>query len=137
MAMISHKARSTGRRSQRGLVHGSAWIAQTVLMVAGVLWGLDGQRAGELPAAEQDSPIVDDALVGYWKLHGDCRDYSGKGNHGINHGASLETGEFNGRGSYVEVPSAASLDLGKGDFSVCACLNQAEIGKLSTPLTGS
>ena len=60
-----------------------------------------------------------------------------KGNHGINHGASLETGEFNGRGSYVEVPSAASVDLGNGNFSVCACLNQAEIGELCTPPTGS
>ena len=118
--MICQKARSVGRRSQRGFARGSAWNTPAVLMVAGVLLGVAGQRADELLAAEKDSPAVDDALVGYWKLDGDCRDYSGQGNHGVDHGVNLKTGEFDGRSSYVEVPSAASLDPGKGDFSVCA-----------------
>lgn len=59
-------------------------------------------------------------LVGYWKLKGDCRDYSGKGNHGTNHGVNLGTGEFNGRNSYIEVANSESLSFGSGDFSICA-----------------
>ena len=118
--MICRNARSVGRRPHRRLAHRSARIMKSLWMVAAVLLGAAGQQAAELPAAEEDPTSVDDALAGYWKLQGDCRDYSGKGNHGINHGVNLKTGAFNGRGSYVEVPSAASLDLGKGDFSVCA-----------------
>jgi hypothetical protein len=30
-------------------------------------------------------------LVGYWKLQGDSRDYSGNGHHGVNHGVDLKT----------------------------------------------
>ena len=29
-------------------------------------------------------------LVGHWKLQGDCRDYSGNGNDGVNHGVDLD-----------------------------------------------
>jgi hypothetical protein len=59
-------------------------------------------------------------LVGHWKLAGDCRDHSGKGNHGINHGVRLEDGAFDGVGAYIEVPSSPSLQFGAGDFSICA-----------------
>ncbi|HVY69650.1 MAG TPA: hypothetical protein VHH73_06950, partial [Verrucomicrobiae bacterium] len=59
-------------------------------------------------------------LAGYWKLQGDCRDYSGRGNHGINHGVKLDRGEFDGVGAYIEIPDSASLQFGAGDFSVCA-----------------
>ena len=63
---------------------------------------------------------LDSGLVGYWKLQGDCRDYSGKGNHGINHGANLETGKFNGKDSYIEVSDNPSINFGTGDFSISA-----------------
>ncbi len=59
-------------------------------------------------------------LVGYWKLQGDCRDYSGNGNHGINHGVQLENGNFNGNSAYIEIPNSNSLKLGTGDFSLSA-----------------
>lgn len=59
-------------------------------------------------------------LVGHWKLQGDCRDYSGQGNHGVNHGVQLNDGKFDGVGAYVEVPCSDSLKLGKGDFAICA-----------------
>jgi hypothetical protein len=59
-------------------------------------------------------------LVGYWKLQGDCRDYSGHGHHGINHGVDLERGLFDGLRAYIEVPSSASFQWGTGDFSLCA-----------------
>ncbi|MBE9572504.1 MAG: LamG domain-containing protein [Proteobacteria bacterium] len=69
-------------------------------------------------------------LVGYWKLSGDCKDYSGKGNHGINHGVDLAAdgsvgitgscGKFDGVSSYIEVPNTQSLCLGTGDFAVMA-----------------
>jgi hypothetical protein len=59
-------------------------------------------------------------LVGYWKLKGDCQDHSGAGNHGHNHDVDLQTGEFDGRTTYIEVPNASSLNFGKRDFSVAA-----------------
>jgi hypothetical protein len=65
-------------------------------------------------------------LVGYWKLLGDCRDHSGRGNHGVNHGVDLKTGAFDGRGAHVEVPPSPSLKLGTGDFTACARVWTAE-----------
>ena len=32
-------------------------------------------------------------LVGHWTLRGDCRDCSGQGNHGVNHGVKLDGGD--------------------------------------------
>src|SRR5688572_33260150 len=66
------------------------------------------------------APAAEPGLVGHWKLEGDCRDYSGQGNHGVNHGVELETGEFDGAGAYLEVPSSESLILGTSDFTFCA-----------------
>src|SRR5262249_39616488 len=59
-------------------------------------------------------------VVGYWKLQGDCRDHSGHGNDGVNHGVNLDNSAFDGVGAYVEVPNSASLRLGTNDFSLCA-----------------
>src|SRR5262245_49617291 len=59
-------------------------------------------------------------LVGHWRLQGDCRDYSGKGNHGVNHGVELQTGRFNGISAHIEVPSTDSLRFGTGEFTLCA-----------------
>ena len=67
-------------------------------------------------AAITDSELAN-GLVGHWKLQGDCRDYSGKGNHGVNHGVKLEDGTFDGVSGYIEVPNHPSLDLGSGDFA--------------------
>lgn len=69
---------------------------------------------------------LNQGLVGYWKLQGDCRDSSGLGNHGTNHGVILETGEFDGRGAYIEVASSHSIALGKNDFSLAAWVNAAD-----------
>jgi hypothetical protein len=66
---------------------------------------------------------ADAGLVGYWKLNGDAKDHSGKGNHGRNHGVDLATGTFDGRKSYVEVPNSPSLNFGAGDFSIAAWVN--------------
>ena len=62
-------------------------------------------------------------LIGHWKLQGDCRDHSDHGNHGVNHGVELETGDFDGRSAYIEVPNSESLRLGTGDFSICAWIH--------------
>jgi hypothetical protein len=59
-------------------------------------------------------------LISYWNLRGDARDSSGHGHHGSNHGVNLQTGEFNGKDSYIEVPSTAELQFGGGDFSVAS-----------------
>jgi hypothetical protein len=64
------------------------------------------------------SPQKEEGLVGYWKVQGDCKDYSGNENHGINHGVSLDSGSFDRKKSYIEIPSSASLKLGSGDFSI-------------------
>jgi hypothetical protein len=54
--------------------------------------GAIAQR-GEAPAVED---TVEQGLVGHWKLQGDCRDYSGLGNHGVNHGVDLDGAVFDG-----------------------------------------
>lgn len=67
------------------------------------------------PAAADEA-----GLVGYWKLRGDCKDYSGRGHHGKNVGVDLETSEFSGLGSYIEVADTPALRLGTGTFSLSA-----------------
>jgi hypothetical protein len=59
-------------------------------------------------------------LIGYWKLSDDCRDHSGQGHDGVNHGVNLKTSEFNGDNAYVEVPDAEAFHLGDHDFSITA-----------------
>src|SRR5262245_46124086 len=60
-------------------------------------------------------PNQEPGLVGYWKLKGDCRDYSGLANHGVNHGVNLAEGAFDGISAYIDVPASASLKFGTGD----------------------
>lgn len=64
------------------------------------------------------TPPQEDSLVGHWPLRGDCRDHSGRGNHGRNRGVDLQTGTFNGRGCSIEVTPA--LNVGAGDFTLSA-----------------
>jgi hypothetical protein len=77
-----------------------------------------------LPALCAYAPLQSDAgqseLVGHWKLQGDCRDYSGHGNDGVNHGVDLQSGTFNGVDSFIEIPHNETLDLGSSDFTICA-----------------
>ena len=63
---------------------------------------------------------ADDGLIAYWKLQGDCQDYSGKQNHGHNHHVDLTASRFNGRDAYIEVSNSKSLQFGDGDFSITA-----------------
>jgi hypothetical protein len=63
---------------------------------------------------------VTEGLVGHWKLAGDCRDHSGHGNHGENHGVDLETSSFDGSGAYISVPNHPSLRLQTSDFTLSA-----------------
>ena len=74
----------------------------------------------------------DDGLVGYWKLRGDCRDYSGHGNHGVNHGVDLDRSTFDGISAYIEVPGSETLKLGKGDFTFCARIFTEKIWTMSS-----
>ncbi len=63
---------------------------------------------------------LSEGLVGHWKLQGDCRDHSGNGNHGVNHGVGLGNGQhgvFDGQRAFIEVPASNSLQLGTGNFS--------------------
>lgn len=79
---------------------------------------------------------TDDGLLGHWPLAGDCRDHSGRGHHGINHGADLTAAgrdgrpdgaaRFDGRESWIEVPDAPGLRIGEGDFSITAWLHTEE-----------
>jgi hypothetical protein len=56
-------------------------------------------------------------MVGRWPLRGDSRDYSGSGNHAVNHGVDLTTGVFDGAAAYLEVPPGDSLRFGTNDFA--------------------
>jgi hypothetical protein len=69
-----------------------------------------------LVAAEQ-------GLVGHWKLDGDSQDSSGAEHRALNHHVNLETGEFNGRNAYLEIPAADNLNFGTGDFSISLLIN--------------
>src|SRR5688500_12263110 len=62
----------------------------------------------------------DNGLVAYWKLKGDCSDYSGHGHDAVNHGVDLKTSSFGGREAYIEAPDAPELHFGAGDFSILA-----------------
>lgn len=62
----------------------------------------------------------EEGLVGHWTLRGDCRDHSGNGNHGTNHGVQLESGSFDGIHSYIEVAPSDALKFGTGDFTISA-----------------
>ncbi len=59
-------------------------------------------------------------LVGYWPLRGEARDHSGQGNHGRIHGTGAERGDFDGRGTFIEIPPSASLNFAQDDFTLCA-----------------
>ncbi|MFM7072315.1 MAG: LamG-like jellyroll fold domain-containing protein [Planctomycetota bacterium] len=83
---------------------------------------LDGASTG-VGCAQAEEP----GLVGHWPLQGDCRDHSGHGLHGINHGVDLATGLFNGRNAYIEIPASDSLRLGTGDFTIVASVFTDEI----------
>ena len=99
---------------------------QWALIVLAIPLAIINSRGAEPATRKQPGAVTairDEGLVGYWKLRGDCRDYSGHGNHGVNHGVDLDTGAFDGIGAYVEVPASASLKLGTGDFSLCAWIH--------------
>src|SRR6266567_7020529 len=66
------------------------------------------------------SYAADPGLVGYWKLHGDSKDYSGQGRHGQNHHVDLNTGQFNGKDSCIEVRDDPAFRFGTGEFSISA-----------------
>ena len=73
-------------------------------------------------------------MIGHWKLQGDCRDYSGNDNHGINHGVELkgDAAAFDGKGSYIEALDSPSLRLGKGDFAIAVWVKCAGDGACVT-----
>jgi hypothetical protein len=70
--------------------------------------------------------FAEPGLVGHWKLKGDCRDYSGHENHGVNHGVELDNGIFDGASAYIGVPASDSLKFGTKDFSFCAHIHTDE-----------
>ncbi|MBM3993494.1 MAG: hypothetical protein FJ303_04995, partial [Planctomycetes bacterium] len=66
--------------------HYAALTLVVILGIVGLFWLVRrGTETNQNPLAQ---PKVDFArgLIGYWKLAGDCRDHSGHGHHGTNHG---------------------------------------------------
>lgn len=85
-------------------------------------------QSGCKPTDNTCAEVLSSGLIGYWKLAGDFKDYSGNGNHGCNFGVDFsgkgrdgKTGtaaNFNGINSYIEVADNQALNLGSGDFSI-------------------
>ncbi len=92
-------------------------MRELTLVCAAALLGICSGHAQVLFAGQENDSR---GLVAYWKLQGDCKDHSGNGKHGVNRGVNLDTGEFNGKDAYIEVPNSDSLNLGTGDFSISA-----------------
>jgi hypothetical protein len=76
-----------------------------------------------MSASHPDETSALPGLIGYWPLRGDCRDHSGHGNHGINHGVDLTTGSFAGRDRCIEIPSRSGLQFGSGEFTLSAWIH--------------
>lgn len=68
-------------------------------------------------AANTDS---ESGLVGYWKLRGDCRDYSGQEHDGVSEQVDLSVGAFNGHDARVRIDNSSDLQFGAGDFTIAA-----------------
>ena len=113
MSPSDHPGAVSRRRALHGL--GAALVAP-MLGSAGSVHA--AQSAGALTVSS--SVELQRGLAGHWKLQGDCRDHSGAGHHGINHGVDLQNGAFDGRGAFIEVPAKDALQLGRGDFSLSA-----------------
>jgi len=88
-------------------------------MCAGVLLAAPGR-------APQPAPGRGDKPRAHWKLAADCQDASGHAHHGLNHGVTFATvaghraAQFDGRTSWIEVPSHPALQPGTNDFTIAA-----------------
>ena len=74
-----------------------------------------------MPAMGATSNSLASGMVGHWKLTQDVRDWSGQGNHGLNHGVDLsgrDSAKLDGIDDYIEVADSDSLDLGTRPFSI-------------------
>ena len=100
----------------------SPWLRLAGVALSVACGALLSAAAAE-PKATAASARLAEGLVGHWKLRGDCRDHSGRGNDGVNHGVELKDGRFDGRGAWIEVPPSDSLRLGTGDFTVAAWIH--------------
>jgi len=82
---------------------------------------------GSSPAFAANRTKATEALVGHWRLHGDFKDCSIHGNHGVGRSVAFAEGPggfsqgaavFNGHDSRIEIPDTESLHLGTKDFSL-------------------
>ncbi len=72
-------------------------------------------------------------LAGHWSLELDCKDSSGHGNDGSNHGAQFgaegrgnksgRAARFDGHSQFIEVPDSDPLRLNQDDFSIAVWVN--------------
>src|SRR5947209_239200 len=79
----------------------------------------------------------DRGLVGHWRLAGDAKDGSGRGNHGEVVAADLTApgpdgrpggaARFDGRRAFIRVAASPSLGLGKGDFALAVWVHTEEV----------
>lgn len=72
---------------------------------------------GQIKLRDISEVGITDGLIGYWKLDGDVKDYSGKGNHGTVNGAIVSGGlkelsyNFNGTSSNIEFTNPINITL--------------------------
>ncbi|OGD20519.1 MAG: hypothetical protein A2W03_02185 [Candidatus Aminicenantes bacterium RBG_16_63_16] len=94
--------------------------------VAGIFLALGLASAVLLrPGSANDSARrpADRGPAGFWKLAADARDYSGYGRHAAGRNIRYSPdgyAEFNGRDSFVEIPSSEALDPGAAEFTLSA-----------------
>lgn len=100
---------------------GMLGLAGLAVVVARLIIGTNQNPPAQSPVE------LERGLIGYWKLVDDCRDHSGHGHHGTNHGVDLNSGTFNGRSAYIEVPTSDSMQLGRDDFTFSAWVQTEKI----------
>ena len=82
-------------------------------------------------------------MVGWWPGDGNPDDIVGGNNGTLEGGAGFSSGEvgeafsLNGNSQYVDVPTAQSIDVSQGDFTVDAWVNFSSLTQGGSPCSGN
>jgi len=77
---------------------------------------------------------ITDALVGFWKLNGDAKDYSGNGNNGVVNGTTITNGSkklaynFNGTSDFIKINTTYFYKNLYDEITVSCWINPSRLG---------